>query len=237
MTQPSDDPRISRGMAAQLERRRQLLQSGHKPFGWKIAFGSPAALERFGLKAPLVGFLTDRGRLDTGSTLSLSGWTKPLAEPEIAVRLGKDLPAGSGPAEVRSAIAALAPAFELVDVTTPPSPEILESVVSGNIFHRHVILGPADSSRAGGSLDGLVCRIVKNGAEFARTSDPQAATGKIIENLVQVAALVAASGERLRAGEVVITGSVVPPMEFQPCDRLDFYLDPIGEVSVTASKP
>jgi len=46
MTAAWDDPRISRGMVAQLRRRRELLDSGHQPLGWKLAFGGPAALER-----------------------------------------------------------------------------------------------------------------------------------------------------------------------------------------------
>ncbi|MGH9772675.1 MAG: 2-keto-4-pentenoate hydratase [Candidatus Acidiferrales bacterium] len=236
MNQPWDDPRISRGMKAQFLRRRQLLHAGHKPLGWKVAFGSPAAMERFNLQAPLVGFLTDRAQLGSGSTLSLSGWTKPLAEPEIAVLLGKDLAGGSGREEVRSAIAAISPAFELVDVTAAPSAENLEAVLAGNIFQRQVVLGPSDASRAGGVLDGLTCRVLKNGAEIARTSDPQAATGKLIENMTQVAGLIAAFGESLRAGEIVITGSVIPPLEFQPGDRLDFYLDPAGNVSISAAQ-
>ena len=236
MDQPWDDPRISRGMKAQMQLRQELFRSGHKPLGWKVAFGSPAALERFRLRAPLVGFLTDRAQLDSGSALSLSKWTKPLAEPEIAVHLGKDLAGGTGPEEARAAIAALGPAIELVDVTMPPSPENIESVLACDIFQRQVVLGPSDASRAGGVLNGLMCRVLKNGAEIARTSDPEAATGKVIENLVQVARLVAASGESLRAGEIVITGSVIPPLEFAAGDRIDFHLDPIGSVSFRAAQ-
>ena len=235
MGQPWDDPRISRGMKAQTQLRQELLRSGHKQIGWKIAFGSPAALERFSLQAPLAGFLTDRAQLAPGSELSLSKWTKPLAEPEIAVRLGRDLGSETGFEEARAAIAALGPAIELVDVTTPPSPENIESVLACDIFQRQVILGPSDDSRAGGKLNGLLCRVLKNNAEIARTSDPEAATGKIIENLVQVARLVAAFGGSLRAGEIVITGSVIPPLEFVAGDRIDFHLDPVGSVSFHAA--
>ena len=47
MTAAGDDPRISRGMEAQLHWRRQLLDTGEKPLGWKLAFGGPTAMERF----------------------------------------------------------------------------------------------------------------------------------------------------------------------------------------------
>jgi hypothetical protein len=52
-----NDERIFRGMAAQLARRRELLNAGIEPLGWKLAFGSPAAMSRLRITAPLVGFL------------------------------------------------------------------------------------------------------------------------------------------------------------------------------------
>ena len=45
--------------------------------------------------------------------------------------------------------------------------------------------------------------------------------------------LLAAFGERLRAGEIIITGSVVPPLSIEPDeDAIGFALDPIASVSV-----
>ena len=52
-----NDPRILRGMEAQLKHRRARLNAGEKPIGWKVGFGSPPALARLGLDAPLIGFL------------------------------------------------------------------------------------------------------------------------------------------------------------------------------------
>ena len=80
-----DDPRIVRGMTAQLALRRQRLDAGDKPLGWKVGFGAPAILERFKISGPLVGFLTHNARVAPGGTVSLAGWTKPVAEPEVAV--------------------------------------------------------------------------------------------------------------------------------------------------------
>jgi 2-keto-4-pentenoate hydratase len=45
--------------------------------------------------------------------------------------------------------------------------------------------------------------------------------------------VLAAFGEQLRAGEVIITGSVVPPISIEPDESsLGFALDPIGTISV-----
>src|SRR5687767_15856725 len=110
MSTATDDPRIGRGMAAQLAARGERIAAGETPIGWKVGFGTQAAMQRFGLAAPLVGFLTDRGLVPSGGTVSLEGWDRPAAEPEIAGKMGRDLAAGADEAAARAAISALAPA-------------------------------------------------------------------------------------------------------------------------------
>jgi 2-keto-4-pentenoate hydratase len=96
-----------------------------------------------------------------------------------------------------------------------------------------VVLGGAGPARAGAAADGLTCRIIRRGTEFARTADPQANTGEWVGIVRHVADVVAAFGERLRAGEIIITGSVVPPLTIEPDeDAITFEVDPIGRVAV-----
>ena len=230
MTAAWDDPRISRGMPAQLRRRRELLNSGHKPMGWKLAFGGPAAMERLHINAPLVGFLTDRAVVPPGSTLSLAGWKKPAAEPEIAVHLGKDLPAGSSRDTAMAAIAALGPAIEVADVDHPS--DDVEGTLACNIYQRHIILGRKDDARAGGVLDGLSCRVLRNAAEIADTTDLQALTGELIDIVRHVADLLAVFGEILQAGEIIIAGSIIPPIWIGPGDEIVFDLAPVDTISI-----
>src|SRR5450759_159643 len=168
MQSDQQDPRIARGMQIQLSRWRERLNGGEQALGWKVGFGARAAMEKLGITAPLIGFLTDRALVSSGVTLSLANWKKPLAEPEIAVHMGKDLPAGAEREQAMKAIAGLGPAIELADLDRPP--EDVEQILAGNIYQRHVILGACDVSRAGGVLDGLMGRIVRNGTEVAHTS-------------------------------------------------------------------
>lgn len=225
-----DDIRVSRGMDALLGVWRARLAAGERVIGWKMGYGAPAARERLGIKAPLVGFLTDAALAVPGSKVSVSGWVKPCAEPEIAIYLGRDVPGGSDSGVVRAAIAAAGPAFELVDFGNPSTD--VTAILSGNISHRRVVLGGRDGSRAGGVLDGLAGRIFRNGIAEASSSDPQAANGDLIENVRQMADTLENFGERLRTGEVIITGSIVPPLAARPGDEIVFHLDPIGSVSI-----
>lgn len=228
-----DDPRVRRGLEKQLAWRRERLATGEKSVGWKMAYGAPAIMQKLGISAPLAGFLTDRARLESGATVSLRDWTKPVAEPELAVYLGMDLPAGSGRDAAAAAIAAVGPAFELVDIQRPAEPDTLELTLAGNISQRHVVLGP---TKAGADLAGLAARIFRSDTEIAKTSDVTANTGDPVELLRHLANLLAAFGERLRAGEFVITGSVVPPIFMErPFEPLRFDLTPVGSVSVSFS--
>ena len=224
------DPRIERGMKAQLERRRARIAAGEKPLGWKVGFGAPAAMEKLGIAAPLVGFLTDRALIASGATLFVTGWTKPVAEPEIAVHLGRDLPGGADRDTAMAAIAGLGPAIEIADLDQPP--DDVERILAGNIYQRNIILGAPDVSRAGCVLDGLVGRVFRNGTAVADTSDPQAMTGDLIDIVRHVADTLDAFDERLRAGQIIITGSIVPPLWVEPGEEVVFKLDPIGTVSI-----
>jgi 2-keto-4-pentenoate hydratase len=230
-----DDPRIVRGMTAQFALRRQRLDNGDRLLGWKVGFGAPAQLKQFNISGPLVGFLTQNARVTPGDTVSLAGWTKPVAEPEVAVHIGRDVAAGATPHAAAAAIAGISPAIELADLHEPPTDP--ERILSHDIYQRHVVINGSTPARAGGAADGLTCRIMRRGAEFARTTDPQANTGRWIDIVSHVANVLAAFGERLRAGEVIITGSVVPPVAIEPDENdLAFALDPVGNVSVSFNR-
>lgn len=226
-----DDPRIAAGMAAQFAMRRARLAAGESPIGWKVGFGTPAALEKFRIEAPLIGFMTDLSPAEPSTMISIAGWVRPVAEPEIAIHIGSDLAGGGDLDEARGAIAAIGPAIELADLDVPP--DDVEAILSGNIYHKRVILGPADSSRAGADLSGLSARIVRNGEEVAATSELEANTGALVPIVRHVADVLAGLGEGLKAGDVLIAGSLVPPLFLDGDDHdLAYSLDPIGGVSV-----
>jgi len=225
-----EDPRIKSGMQRQLRWRREMLAAGKKPLGWKLAFGGPAALERLRINAPLVGFLMADAVVASGSTFSFAGWKKPAAEPELAVYLEKDLASGADRETTMGAIAGLGPAIELADVDHPS--DDVEGTLARNIYQRRVILGGFGTKLARGNLSGLNARVFRNGTEMASTSDLEALTGELIANVSHVANLLAHFGETLRAGEIIIAGSITPPIWVQPGETLSFHLEPLNPISV-----
>jgi len=226
----ANDPRILRGMEAQLKLRQARLSAGEKPLGWKVGFGAPAIMEQLGIDAPLIGFLTDKSRLSAETTVSVAGWAKPVLEPEIAVYMGQDLGQGADDEAIQSAIAAIGPVIELADVTFPP--DDVEAILAHNIYHRHIILGRRDETRAGGMLDGLAAHVYRDGTEIATTTDPQALTGNLIETVQHVADLLTVFGESLRADEIIIAGSIVPPVWLAGQAEYRYTLDPVDTISI-----
>jgi 2-keto-4-pentenoate hydratase len=226
-----EDPRIARGMEKQLATRRARIAAGEKPIGWKVGLGAPPAMERLKIKGPLVGFMMEKSIVANAATVSLAGWTKPVAEPEVAVHMSRDLPGGADRAAAIAAIAGIGPAIELADLNPPP--DDVEVALAGNIFHRHVILGASDTARAGAKLDGISGHVFRRGALAAKQDNVEQLIGEMIGIVMHVAGTLAAYGENLRAGDIIITGSIIPPPFIEP-DETEFAyaLEPIGGLSV-----
>lgn len=222
------DPRIAAGMRAQLDVRDERLNSGDRQIGWKVGFNSPAAAAALGIDRPLVGFLMDSGLLSDGAEVPVGSWTTSMLEPEIAVHVARDVARGASWEEVRAAIGGLSAAIELADVDPPP--EDVEAILAGNIFHRHVLLGPVDRGRSTG--EGIGGRVLIDGEETAAIDDPSEFTGELVEIVRLTAELLDACGEQLRADEVVITGSVVPPQPVASGQRIRVELGPLGALTL-----
>jgi len=230
-----DDPRIGRGMQKQLAERRARIAAGEKPIGWKVGLGAKPAMERLKITMPVVGYMMEKSLVPNGGTVSVKGWAQPVAEPEVAIYMAKDLASGAGRDAAIAAVGSLGPAIELADLAAPPSD--VEVTLAGNIFHRNVILGTPDKARAGVKLDGLSGLIFRRGAEIARQEDLQANIGNIVDIVGHVAGTLEANGEKLRAGDVIITGSIVPPPMIE-ADETDFayQLAPMEKLSVRFSR-
>ncbi|HYN90649.1 MAG TPA: fumarylacetoacetate hydrolase family protein [Thermoleophilaceae bacterium] len=208
---------VERGTAALLMRRREILAQSAQPLGWKVAFNVPEIQQRLGIDRPLAGFLTTDGLLEDGATWSLKDDGPVVVESEVAVEVGDD---------ARS-IAALLPALELAD---PPDLELeLEQILAGNIFHRAVAFGPRVETREPGAA-----RILVNGEEQHALDAKQAAAN--LDAMVEaVAGRLADAGEKLRAGDRIITGVLAPPHTAEPGDTVRLELEALGGVELRFS--
>jgi 2-keto-4-pentenoate hydratase len=215
-------------MEAMLARRAEVLASGEEPLGWKVGFGTPQVMERLGTSASLVSYLVRGAVLESGSTVSLGDWAKPVLEPEIAVHLSADVAAGAGRDEVAAAVAGLGAAIELADLDPPPTDP--EAMLAGNLYQRAVLLGPVRSDVDAADVRAVVRR---NGEVEGSTDEPTAAVGDPLDVVAHVAATLGAAGARLEVGSVIITGSVIPAPSVAPGDEVTVELSPLGTLTVS----
>jgi 2-keto-4-pentenoate hydratase len=199
---------IEEGTEAMLVRRQKILDAGADPIGWKVGFNVPEIQRKLGIDAPLAGFLTTDSLMD-------DDWDEypVIVESEVAVEVGDD----------GRSIVAMLPALELAD---PPDLDLeIEQILAGNIFHRAVAFGPRVETTEPGSG-----RIVVNGEE------QHAVRPAGLEKMVEaVAARLEAAGEKLRAGDRIITGVLAPPYEAQEGDTVRLELDELGSVELRFS--
>lgn len=224
------DARTTDGLARQFASLARSEAAGRRVIGWKVGFGAPAAMEKLALAAPVVGHLLDAARLASPASVPVATWSRPVIEPEVAVTMGRDLGAGASRAEALTAIASFGPALELADLEFPP--EEVGRIVGANIYQRHVVLGPQRLATESGFPDARAARVWQDGQPLAIPEPLHALTGDPVDVVRHVAAVLASAGRALRAGEIVITGSVVPPVFGQAGTRVRFVLEPAGEVEV-----
>lgn len=220
-----DIPGVRQGMTRMMDRRESALARGERHIGWKLAFGAPTALARFGLSGPVVGYLTDATMHPPGSTVSCEGWARPVAEPELAVRFGRDV---TTPGEADSAVSEFGLAIELANVDPPP--EEIEDVLAGNIYHQAVLFGETVPVEDAIHVTDLGLAVKRVGHDVVNVADVEKLTGRVGEVLVHAAGLLAAAGSKFRSGDVVILGSVTPPLEIAPGEEVTFtstVLDPV----------
>jgi len=179
-----------------LAARDAAVATGANVVGWKVAWNHPSAQAAMGVDGPGVGFVFDTTLLPVGKPVSLDGTTFPGVETEVALRIGPD-----------GGIDAVAPAAEVIDVSTPA--DDAAAALGANAWHWAAVVG-----------------------DWQRPPD-----GLGLLDVDWLAATVASFGERLAPGHVVLSGSLAPmPQWVKPGDRVDIVVPGLGGFTVEFSK-
>ncbi len=187
------------------------MAGGAERVGWKIGLNIPEVQARLGLTEPVVGHLTSATRLEPGASYSHDDARDLRAEAEVAIQVAEG-----------GAISGYGAAIELVDVGRPPSTGI-EEIVARNVFHRAFVLGPVHRERPMGEAQLLVGREVRDVAPLA---------GDFEASVAHVARHLAAVGERLEPGDVVIAGALAH-VPVNQGDEIAVAIGALGRLEVT----
>lgn len=184
------------------------------PAGFKI--GATAAVMRsyLGIDMPLAGFMPAGGLLASGARIDRAAFLAPGLECELAVRLGRDLPPEPHTAaRVAAAIDTLFAAMEIVENRYPDFATLgAPTLVADQMFHAGAVLGePAPRWR---DID---LAALRGGIEIGGALRGTGVGGDLMGHPLHVLAWLAGSEEAaafggLRAGQVILLGSVTPPI-------------------------
>jgi 2-keto-4-pentenoate hydratase len=214
------DPRLVSALAEQLGGRRATLRAGARHVGWKLGVGDR---ESVGGEIA-VGHLTSATRLGSGASYVASDGDAELhADAELAVKLGRDIDPSADPAAVLEAADGYGVSLEIVDLARLADEP--ESVVATNVFHRAVAFGPMLPELP---RDGLAGRLLVRG----RVRASGHAAHDVAEKVSSAARLLAAVGERLEAGDLIITGSIVQ-VPVTAGDEVIAAIEELGEVGLS----
>ena len=207
------------------------LNDGHIIIGKKIGLTSKAMQTMFGVYEPDYGYITDRMMTLEGEPLLLSELIYPKVEPEIAFILKSDL---KGPGvtinAVLQATAGVMPALEIIDSRVRDwKIKIQDSIADGASIGKVILSGslmPID--RIDLRFMGLV--LEKNG-EVISTAAGAAVLGHPANAVVWLANKLAKYDQYLKAGDIIMSGSLTAacPVAAGDCVRATF--DRIGSVS------
>lgn len=223
---------LEQGIAAQVELAGLL--GARRPAGFKIGATARAMQEYLGLAGPAAAFMAEAGLHGSHSTLAISPLFRPGVECELAVHLHHDLPPGPcTPDAARDAVDRVMPAIEIVenryaDLATFGAP----AMVADQVFHAGAVLGAPDPDWRERDLLALHGTIRVDGElrGEGRGRDLLGGPWDALAWLAQSAEAAAFGG--LRAGQVVMLGSVCPPVWLDgPC-RVVVAFPPLGEVVV-----
>lgn len=202
--------------------------------GWKIAASSPAGQRHIGVPGPIAGPLVAGGLRISGGRVPLTSMAS--AEPEIAFRLGADLPASGRPYSRETILAAVAdalPAIEVPDSRYTDVPAAGEAqLVADLACAAYVVLG---EPMPRWSHDDLKDRqvVMRINGEIVSSGVGANALGDPCDALVWLVDAVTGHGCDLLAGDVVITGAAAPPMSVRAGDVVTCQVSGAAAVTVT----
>jgi 2-oxo-hept-3-ene-1,7-dioate hydratase len=216
---------------------KQKIADGRKVIGWKIGLTSKAMQYALNIDIPDSGVLFDDMMFEDGATIPKERFIQPRIEAEIAFVMKAPL---SGPNvtvfDVLNATDYVTPALEIldtrilrVDPETRKARTIVDTI-SDNAANAGIVIGgramrPQDvDMRWTGA-------IVARNAEVEETGLGAGVLNHPARGIAWLANRLATYGESIEAGQIVLAGSFIRPVEARHGDTIVADFGPYGTIS------
>ena len=213
-------------------------QAGRTSIGWKIGLTSKAMQSALGIDIPDSGILLDDMLFQSGSTVPKGRFIQPRIEAEIAFVMSADLQGESvSRGDVIAATDYVAPALEILDtriMRQDPASGATRKIVdtiADNAANAGIVMGekhhPADAVdlRWVGTMLVRDDEVEETGLGAGVLNDPAMGIVWLAQRLAQY-------GQKICAGDIVLSGSFIRPVEATPGSRFFADYGDFGEVKI-----
>ena len=214
--------------------QRTMVESwtakGRRIVGKKVGLTNKGAQKNFGATEPVLGHLFDDMLVNMDEGIQASQLYQPRVEGELAIVLEQDL-AGPGitPLDVVRACVGITAALEIMDTRIIDWNIKVGELVADNCAGAAFVLG-------GGPLplQDLDLRyagfVMKKNGRLAGTGTGANVLGSPLDSAAWLVNKLAQMGMSLKAGEIILTGSAVPPVPVEVGDFIQLTIDRVGKV-------
>lgn len=217
--------------AVQAINTRYWQAQGRRIVGRKAGLTAEAVQKQLGVDQPDFGVLFDDMRIADGGNLDPARCIQAKAEAEIAFVLGADLPlADTTPEQVAAAVASVHAAIEIVDSRIADWKITFADTVADNGSSAFFVLSDQGLPLAGLDLEGAAMTMTING-NVASTGVGSAALGNPLNAAAWLARTLAAGGDPLKAGDILLAGALGPMVVLTAGDEVRADVAGIGTCS------
>ena len=210
--------------------KARKLKRGAKIVGYKAGLTSHAKMKQMGVENPVFGFLVDEFVVADGGDVVFDELIHPKVEPEICFVTKAELKGpGCHVGDVLAATELIMAGIEVIDSRYRDFKFDLKSVIADNCSSSRFIVGSVVKPPQGLDLQtmGVVMRInnqvVGIGAGAAVVNHPANAVAMLVNHL-------AARGESLPAGSLVLSGGVTEAVSVKKGDAVSLDIQHLGTV-------
>ncbi|WP_299602243.1 2-oxo-hept-4-ene-1,7-dioate hydratase [uncultured Tateyamaria sp.] len=215
------------------------VAAGDPVIGWKIGLTSRAMQMALNIDIPDSGVLTQSMQFDTGATIPAGHFIQPRIEAEIAFVMKSDIGGADVTRDdVLAATDYVVPALEILDTrilrADPDTgqPRKVFDTIADNAANAGIVVGTQRNAPENLRWVGV---IVKMGNTVEETGLGAGVLNDPVESVVWLARRMALYGNTIKAGQVILSGSFIRPIECPPGTNIEADFGSFGRVDLSFS--
>lgn len=220
------------GYAVQFDMAPIVAEAKGGVGGRKIAWNTPALMEKFGMAEPGAAFVFKDDICIGDANLKLTDYHNFMMEPEFAAILAVDLAPRAGGWDRESAADAVSHftvAFELLDRRDGPAAHAA-SIIANNIFNAGLCYDPEGGIKPRDLDPAALTTIVEHDGEEILNKEG-AAPMHPLDSVAFLANHFNAHGVTPKAGEILLCGAHMPLYPMDHSGKLTMRVEGVGEIS------